>query len=133
MQDMYRRTLAAFWASQPGELRADECIEDIFSGGDGWGKNGRPQIAELKQEKQKGAGTFAGSRPGSGTTTPNPQDGGGDPPKMAQTTGRGMMGRHHHKHSKAKKNGPRKGQGEVNEEDVRDDLVSWRIGDAAFV
>lgn len=37
MQDMYRRTLAAFWASQPGELKADECIEDIFSGGDGWG------------------------------------------------------------------------------------------------
>ena len=38
MQDMYRRTLAAFWASQPGELRADECIEDIFGGGDGWGE-----------------------------------------------------------------------------------------------
>lgn len=36
MQDMYRRSLAASWASQPGELPADECIEDIFGGGDGF-------------------------------------------------------------------------------------------------
>ncbi|KAG8631342.1 hypothetical protein KVT40_000482 [Elsinoe batatas] len=37
LQDMYRRTLAASWSAQPGEPRADECIEDIFAGGDGWG------------------------------------------------------------------------------------------------
>ncbi|KAI1500615.1 N-terminal C2 in EEIG1 and EHBP1 proteins-domain-containing protein [Biscogniauxia marginata] len=36
LQDMYRRTLAASWLCQPGELPADECIEDIFSGGSGW-------------------------------------------------------------------------------------------------
>ncbi|KAK4187252.1 N-terminal C2 in EEIG1 and EHBP1 proteins-domain-containing protein [Podospora australis] len=36
LQDMYRRALAASWASQPGELPADECIEDIFAGGDGF-------------------------------------------------------------------------------------------------
>lgn len=35
-QDVYRRTLAASWQLQAGELQADECIEDIFSGGDGW-------------------------------------------------------------------------------------------------
>lgn len=39
LQDMYRRTLAASWAAQAGELPADECIEDIFAGGDGWAKN----------------------------------------------------------------------------------------------
>lgn len=33
---MYRRTLAASWSRQPAELPADECIEDIFSGGNGW-------------------------------------------------------------------------------------------------
>lgn len=33
---MYRRALAASWAVQQGELPPDECIEDIFSGGDGW-------------------------------------------------------------------------------------------------
>ncbi|KAL2262255.1 hypothetical protein VTK26DRAFT_2005 [Humicola hyalothermophila] len=37
LQDMYRRALAASWASQPGELPADQCIEDIFAGGDGFG------------------------------------------------------------------------------------------------
>ncbi|KAK6839655.1 hypothetical protein PG990_011270 [Apiospora arundinis] len=36
LQDMYRRALAASWSCQPGELPADECVEDIFGGGDGW-------------------------------------------------------------------------------------------------
>ncbi|KAI1114182.1 N-terminal C2 in EEIG1 and EHBP1 proteins-domain-containing protein [Nemania sp. NC0429] len=35
-QDMYRRALAASWDCHPGELNADECIEDIFAGGSGW-------------------------------------------------------------------------------------------------
>lgn len=38
---MYRQTLAASWAAQTGELRADEVIEDIFGGGSGWGGGGR--------------------------------------------------------------------------------------------
>ncbi|KAJ4993752.1 hypothetical protein SVAN01_00806 [Stagonosporopsis vannaccii] len=42
LQDMYRRTLAAYWSAQPGELKADECIEDIFAGGDGWGDRAKP-------------------------------------------------------------------------------------------
>lgn len=41
LQDMYRRTLAASWAAQAGELPADQCIEDIFAGGDGWGRQGQ--------------------------------------------------------------------------------------------
>ncbi|KAK1590859.1 N-terminal C2 in EEIG1 and EHBP1 proteins-domain-containing protein [Colletotrichum navitas] len=43
VQDMYRRALAASWSCQPDELSADQCIEDIFSGGDGWrtGRQGR--------------------------------------------------------------------------------------------
>lgn len=40
--DMYRRSLAASWFSQPGELAADQCIEDIFAGGDGWGDRQLP-------------------------------------------------------------------------------------------
>jgi hypothetical protein len=36
VQDLYRRTLSASWQRQPSELPADECIEDIFSGGNGW-------------------------------------------------------------------------------------------------
>lgn len=38
IQDMYRRTLTASWSSHLDELPADQCIEDIFAGGDGWGK-----------------------------------------------------------------------------------------------
>lgn len=41
---MYRRTLAAYWSAQPGELKADECIEDIFAGGDGWGDREKPYL-----------------------------------------------------------------------------------------
>lgn len=37
MQDMYRQNLAASWVAQPGELKANDCVEDIFLGGDGWG------------------------------------------------------------------------------------------------
>ena len=46
LQDMYRRTLAASWTAQHGELPADQCIEDIFAGGDGWGKQkaGNPSL-----------------------------------------------------------------------------------------
>jgi hypothetical protein len=36
LQDMYRRALAASWASNNAELPADHCIEDIFNGGNGW-------------------------------------------------------------------------------------------------
>lgn len=36
LQDMYRRTLSASFAAQAGELPADECIESLFAGGDGW-------------------------------------------------------------------------------------------------
>jgi hypothetical protein len=35
MQDLYRRTLAATWACQAGEMAPDKLIEDIFAGGDG--------------------------------------------------------------------------------------------------
>jgi hypothetical protein len=37
LRELYRRTVAAEWTSQAGELSADKCIEDIFAGGDGWG------------------------------------------------------------------------------------------------
>ncbi|TVY33634.1 Uncharacterized protein LSUB1_G007468 [Lachnellula subtilissima] len=36
LHDIYRRSLAASWAAQAGELPADQCVEDIFNGGDGW-------------------------------------------------------------------------------------------------
>ena len=43
MRAIYRQTLTAVWSAQGDELPADECIEDIFAGGDGYGHapNGR--------------------------------------------------------------------------------------------
>ncbi|KAH0560096.1 hypothetical protein GP486_003377, partial [Trichoglossum hirsutum] len=54
MQDMYRRTLAASWAGQAGDLPADECIENIFAGGDGWGD--KKATGKDSQEKQQDGG-----------------------------------------------------------------------------
>ncbi|KAJ4263950.1 hypothetical protein NW762_005988 [Fusarium torreyae] len=36
LQDLYRSVLAASWCRQPNEHSAEEVIEDIFSGGNGW-------------------------------------------------------------------------------------------------
>ncbi|CAK7219117.1 hypothetical protein SCUCBS95973_003711 [Sporothrix curviconia] len=51
IQDVYRRALAASWACQTGELPADECIEDIFSGGDGFGM--RPDFSGMAAQHNK--------------------------------------------------------------------------------
>lgn len=47
---MYRRALAASWGAQAGELPADQCIEDIFSGGDGWKKGHEAPVPRANEE-----------------------------------------------------------------------------------
>ncbi|KAK6363340.1 hypothetical protein TWF730_000776 [Orbilia blumenaviensis] len=42
-QDIYRKSLAASWQLQTGELNAVDCIEDIFAGGSGWAQDGNNQ------------------------------------------------------------------------------------------
>ncbi|KAK6956411.1 hypothetical protein Daesc_001688 [Daldinia eschscholtzii] len=62
LQDMYRRALAASWACQPGELPADECIEDIFSGGDGWSDTTRPGAKPpVRRSRLSHSGSIASS------------------------------------------------------------------------
>ncbi|KAK7207680.1 N-terminal C2 in EEIG1 and EHBP1 proteins-domain-containing protein [Myxozyma melibiosi] len=39
LPSLYRKTLMASWQRQEGELPAEEAIEDIFAGGDGWAKD----------------------------------------------------------------------------------------------
>ncbi|TKA30954.1 hypothetical protein B0A50_01922 [Salinomyces thailandicus] len=133
MQDMYRRTLAAYWASQPGEMRADECIEDIFSGGDGWGHSGRPPPV---------GNPDASSATGSGTSTPNPDGDGagvhssrGSDLRHQQGAKAGRrMGNMGHRYGKSghKMRVPRKGAGELDEFEVREDLRSWTVGERAM-
>ncbi|KAH8169774.1 respiratory complex assembly protein Rmp1 [Sarocladium implicatum] len=53
VQDLYRRTLAASWYRQPSELPADECIEDIFSGGNGWRTKGDSSATPGSEDEEE--------------------------------------------------------------------------------
>lgn len=137
-QDMYRLTLAAFWTSQPGELRADDCIEDIFSGGDGWGKEGRPRVEPESSSHQPGSADTTSNgnhhlhhHDGmSRDTTASGSRSGNTAERGAATHGHG----HGHGHrrnfdgSRRLDKSLRKAPGELDEMDVREDLVSWNIG-----
>ncbi|KAI6858190.1 hypothetical protein KC323_g7076 [Hortaea werneckii] len=139
MQDMYRRTLAAHWASQPGELKADECIEDIFSGGDGWGAHGRPPPLSTGDQSEQ---TTEAS--GSGASTPRDPHSSQQEDSMGSrrqhqrmgnvTRGIGsprMMGHRYGRYGQKMKV-PRKGAGELDEFEVREDLRSWTVGERAY-
>ena len=137
---MYRRALAASWAAQSGELPADQCIEDIFSGGDGW-KDGYKKTSVLRvkhdenrseedQHLQKHRRNVSGTSTTSqtrikGSTTlgqkhQRSRDLGGalrdqSPSEQAssENSERGRTGfRHAH---------------EVDEFEMRDDLVAWKL------
>ena len=74
LQDTYRRTLAASFAAQAGELPADECIESIFAGGDGWrDKHEENSIpADERNERQHGrksSGVFTRDVDGDGDSS----------------------------------------------------------------
>lgn len=56
LQDMYRQTLTASWAAQIGELPADQCIEDLFAGGDGWGGKRANEDSERQPREQDHSG-----------------------------------------------------------------------------
>lgn len=53
VQDMYRISLAASWVRQPGELPPDQCIEDIFAGGDGWSAEMSPHASAQDPSPQR--------------------------------------------------------------------------------
>lgn len=115
MQDIYRRTLAAHLFSMPGELKADEAIEDIFAGGNGWGKAGRPPPV---------------AKPANGTphtsssemaTPRNTHDLEPPGPKVDSDN------RYGHRKSRSMK----ANRGEIDEFVAREDLRSWRTMETA--
>jgi hypothetical protein len=140
LQDMYRRTLAAYWSAQPGELKADECIEDIFSGGDGWGDREKPydsqtqhqrgirfatgdsssSLSESEVRHQRGSSIHRKSH-----ETLRPGDVMAKSPGAVR--GRGSLEQQAH-HMKAEAERKRhRPQHEVDEFAVRDDLCSWKL------
>ena len=124
LQDMYRRTLAAYWSAQPGELKADECIEDIFAGGDGWGDREKPYSQQQRVRYDVGDSSGSGSDMHKSAETLMQKD-------MHGVRGRGSLEQQAAKmKSEQEKRGKGRGRGraswEVDEFEVREDLCSWR-------
>jgi hypothetical protein len=140
LQDMYRRTLAAYWSAQPGELKADECIEDIFAGGDGWGDREKPYCSP--GGKQTGIKFATGDSSGStseGERRHNNTRGGSIHRKSHETLrpmdstsspkrrGRGSLEHQAHQMKVEAERTRRRPLQEVDEFDVREDLRSWQL------
>lgn len=150
LQDMYRRTLAASWTCQIGELPADECIENIFAGGDGWGKHGA-DASPRKPPSGKSTEDSTGDAESGGETQPTPRHhrrtssgykhSGGKQRgllRLSSTTNvsngtvdnRHTRGNHSQHVTSSPTNAKGRGHGqmhEVDEFDVREDLKSWQI------
>ena len=142
LQDMYRRTLAAYWAAQPGELKADECIEDIFAGGDGWGN--KEKAYDTPQDSMKLAGGDSSGSMSESEPLPihRSKRRGADGLRKSHETlrpgdighsgtggvrGRGSLEQQAHQMKAEAERRRIKPPHEVNEFDVREDLRSWRL------
>jgi hypothetical protein len=63
LRELYRKTVAAGFSSQPGELSADHVIEEIFAGGDGFGhrrNGGGPTHSRKSTDHPHAAGDGGG-------------------------------------------------------------------------
>ncbi|KAJ4360937.1 uncharacterized protein N0V89_001506 [Didymosphaeria variabile] len=128
LQDMYRRTLAAYWSAQPGELKADECIEDIFSGGDGWGDREKPydEPRRIRFVNGDSSGSMSESESHKGSSilrksheTLRPGD---TKSSSASVRGRGSLEQQAHQMQAEAKRERRRPHHEVDEFEIRDDF-----------
>ncbi|CAI6333174.1 unnamed protein product [Periconia digitata] len=140
LQDMYRRTLAAYWTAQPGELKADECIEDIFAGGDGWGDREKPygtndakperirftggdssgSVSESESRHMQGSGI--GQRKSHETLRPSDISS-----STSSVRGRGSLEQQAHQMKAEAERKRHRPHHEVEEFEVRENLRSWRL------
>ena len=137
LQDMYRRTLAASWAAQAGELPADKCIENIFAGGDGWGDDvaSSPRVAggsteedesdaehrTVRGHKRNTSGSHGTLKPGHFQRNSNKND-----PSIGPVSGRGSIAQHVRSGHDSKRQEQRPAH-EIDEFVAREDLRSWEI------
>jgi hypothetical protein len=139
LQDMYRRSLAAYWSAQPGELKADECIEDIFAGGDGWGDREKPYDSQHTQKSRLRfvSGNSSGSHSESESRhmhgshiqrksheTLRPSDVKAVSPSVR---GRSSLEQQAHQMKAEAERKRLRPHHEVDEFDVRQDLCSWQL------
>ena len=144
LRSVYRQTLMAAWSTQDTELPADECIEDIFAGGDGFGS--RTQGTRARYGKGKDNDDSEDDR----TPTP-PASRTNSEYRLRQEdeahhSRHGKSG-HHHRHSKSSDRTIGRGRGShhntssssddrredearghgLTEADLREDMRSWQI------
>ena len=139
-QDMYRRNLAAFWTAQPGELKADEAIEDIFSGGDGWAKHDDPNhpSATRNATTAASAGAARGAHNRHNQRSPRPPDQSShrqprvyNPPSSSGVSGRASLEQHASNMKAEAEASQNNNNHEVDEFEIREDLKSWKVPDSS--
>ena len=145
LQDVYRRTLAATWACQAGELPPDKLVEDLFAGGDGGrmkppqnpGGQNRAPVTAARDESASSPTSDIESRL---IITPNnlSQDtvrsghrrygsrGSMDGLPSQSSNGNAVSGRASIEQQMPLRRGERDYR-EITEFDVREDLRSWQI------
>jgi hypothetical protein len=144
LQDMYRRALAASWASTTAELPADQCVEDIFNGGDGWKDKKHedrvPPLADdhsasdehLRRHQRSGSGESTKSQSTITTKNKNFNRIGGHRHSTSQDTLNALPGAQTLQHDSLEISLERartefRKANEVDEFELRDDLVAWRL------
>jgi len=151
LQDMYRRSLAASWAATIGELPADQCIEDIFAGGEGWKGKYKPTTNPLTRasyrdsvsgdeqshpsESRHYKGSTSSSKSRSTVKESRRQGARKETNKDADMGGASGIGSSRSSDSSPERPGrPERGRGrkmrhakEVNEFDIREDLIAWQL------
>lgn len=156
LQDMYRRALAASWAATAGELPADQCVENIFNGGDGWkdsksnpnfGSTPRLGVSahfedELNNEhhqhhhhRTNSGGSAKSSHSQSTVTTKRTVPRKGHKHKDSNETMGISPGMNNDSLSEGSSERGRTGfrrAHEVDEFDVREDLVAWKLPNKVF-
>lgn len=144
-QDIYRRTLAATWACQAGELPPDKLVEEIFQGGDGGqlpvppksSLASRPRSTEESSLSSSSDETTRpvtprqhltpqmasrGHRRGASTDSPKAQ-----PNQVSTVSGRSSIDQQVHASQQEHRRRSRPQFHERTEFELRDDLRSWQV------
>ncbi|EXJ92407.1 hypothetical protein A1O3_00958 [Capronia epimyces CBS 606.96] len=144
-QDFYRRTLAASWACQGGELPPDKLVEDIFAGGDGGQVPAIPKSNQHSRSNPREASMLSSSSdettrpttPGQ-QVTPQPATRGHrrgrsmespqvQPNQMNTVSGRSSIDQQVHASQQEHRRRNRPEFHERTEFELRDDLRSWQV------
>ncbi|EXJ85626.1 hypothetical protein A1O1_05992 [Capronia coronata CBS 617.96] len=144
-QDIYRRTLAATWACQAGELPPDKLVEDIFSGGDGGQIAAPPKSTKQSRSSPREEGLHSSS--GDEVTRPitprqhlTPQSASNGhrrgksmespkvpPLQVSAVSGRSSIDQQVHASQQEQRRKSRPPFHEHTEFELRDDLRSWQV------